>query len=92
MDEHLYKLLYDFTCGGTSLPALTGTKHEMRVTILVAALISNETVCSQSDPSDLVDAAIAYNKLIEERLGLYQQNQMNNLEHLFNNETASNDV
>ena len=92
MDEQLYRLLYDFTNGGTPLPALTGTKHEMRVTILVAALISNEHVCSNSEPAELVDAAIAYNKLIEERLGVYQQNQLTNLEELFKNETSSNDV
>ncbi len=80
--QQLYQLLESFTNGGTPLPALIGTKQEMRVTILVAALISNESVCSNSEPAELVDAAIAYNNLIEERLGLYQQQQVHTLERL----------
>ena len=80
--QHLYNLLEAFTNGGTPLPALIGTKQEMRVTILVAALLANDSVCSQSEPAELVDAAIAYNNLIEERLGVYQQQQVSTLERL----------
>ncbi len=83
--QQIYNLLDTFTNGGTPLPPLIGTKHEMRVTILVAALISNESVCAQSQPADLVDAAIAYNNLIEERLGIYQQQQINTLERILEN-------
>lgn len=80
--QHLYNLLEAFTNGGTPLTALIGTKQEMRVTILVAALLANEAVCGRSEPAELVDAAIAYNNLIEERLGVYQQQQVNTLERL----------
>jgi hypothetical protein len=81
-NPQLFNLLESFTNGGTPLPALIGTKQEMRVTILVAALISNDSVCSKSEPTELIDAAIAYSNLIEERLGIYQNQQVHSLERL----------
>lgn len=84
-NPQLFNLLESFTSAGTPLPALIGTKQEMRVTILTAALLSNDTVCSKSEPIEIIDAAIAYSNLIEERLGLYQNQQVHSLERLLGN-------
>jgi hypothetical protein len=84
MDEtnNLYKLLDGFTQGGTPLPALTGNKLEWQVTTLVAGLLANEAVSSSLDAVELVDAAINYVNIIQERLGYYQNAKVHSLERL----------
>jgi hypothetical protein len=82
MDETLIKILDGFTQGGTPLPALVGNKLEAQVTILVAGLLANEAVSSTLEPVEMVDAAINYANIIQERLGVYQQTKVHSLERL----------
>jgi hypothetical protein len=81
-DEHIYYILEHFTKGGTPLPALIGNKLEWQVTTLVAGLLANENVSSAIDPEGIVDAAINYVNIIQERLGYYQNAKVNTLESL----------
>jgi len=81
-DENLIRLLAAFTQDGTPLPALIGNKLEGQVTILVAGLLANSNVCSELDATEIVDAAINYANVIQERLGHYQNSQINSLEKL----------
>ena len=64
------------------LPALVGNKLEAQVTILVAGLLANEAVSSTLEPVEMVDAAINYANIIQERLGVYQQTKVHSLERL----------
>ena len=81
-EDNLLKLLDGFTQGGTPLPALIGNKLEAQVTILVAGLLANENVSASLEPVDLVDAAINYANIIQERLGAYQNAKVHSLERL----------
>ena len=81
-EENLFKILDGFTQSGTPLPALIGNKLEGQVTILVAGLLANPNVCSELDATEIVDAAINYANIIQERLGHYQKSQINSLEKL----------
>lgn len=81
-EENLFKILDGFTQSGTPLPALIGNKLEGQVTILVAGLLANTNVCSELDATEIVDAAINYANIIQERLGHYQKSQINSLEKL----------
>ena len=81
-DPVLNKLIAAFTQDGTPLPALIGNKLEGQVTILVAGLLANANVCSELDATEIVDAAINYANVIQERLGHYQNTQINSLERL----------
>jgi hypothetical protein len=81
-DGSVTRLLETFTQGGTPLPALIGNKLEWQVTVLTAAMISNENLAASMDAAEMVDAAINYTHIIQERLGYYQQNQMHSLERL----------
>jgi hypothetical protein len=81
-EEHIYYILDNFTKGGTPLPALIGNKLEWQVTTLVAGLLANEHVSSSLDASDIVDAAINYVNIIQERLGHYEKAKVNSLEGL----------
>jgi hypothetical protein len=81
-DPVLNKLIAAFTQDGTPLPALIGNKLEGQVTILVAGLLANSNVCSELDATEIVDAAINYANVIQERLGHYQNTQINSLERL----------
>lgn len=81
-DEHIYYILEHFTKGGTPLPALIGNKLEWQVTTLVAGLLANESVSSAIEPEGIVDAAINYVNVIQERLGHYQNAKVNTLESL----------
>jgi len=82
-DDNLFKILESFTQGGTPLPALVGNKLEAQVTILVAGMLANESVSATLEPVDIVDAAINYANIIQERLGLYQNAKVHSLERLF---------
>lgn len=81
-DENLIRLVEGFTSGGTPLPALIGNKMEWQVTVLTAAMLANENLASSMTAEEMVDASINYVHVIQERLGYYQQNQMNSLERL----------
>jgi hypothetical protein len=81
-EEQLVKLLASFTADGTPLSAIIGNKKEWQVTILVGAMLANDTLAASMVAEEMVDAAINYSAIIEERLGYYQANQINNLERL----------
>lgn len=81
-DPVLNKMVAGFTQDGTPLNALIGNKLEWGVTTLVAGMISNPNLACSMDPEEMVDAAINYYNIIQERLGYYQQNQVNSLERL----------
>ena len=81
-EENLVKLLAGFSQDGTPLPAIIGTKIEWGVVVLTAAMLSNENLASSMDAEEMVDAAINYYNIIQERLGYYQQHQAHSLEKL----------
>ncbi len=84
-DVHLNKLIAGFTNDGTPLSATIGSKMEHGVVILTAAMLSNETLASSMDAEEMVDAALNYYNIIQERLGYYQQHQAHSLERLLGN-------
>jgi hypothetical protein len=84
-DAALNKMIAGFTQDGTPLNALIGNKLEWGVTTLVASMISNEQLASSMDAEEMVDAAINYYNIIQERLGYYQQHQASSLEKLLGN-------
>jgi hypothetical protein len=45
-------------------------------------MLANENLAASMDATEMVDAAINYTHVIQERLGYYQQNQMHSLERL----------
>ena len=79
-NDDLTKLLAGFTSDGTPLQALVGSKMEWGVTILTAAMLANENLAGQMTAEEMVDGAINYYNVIQERLGYYQQHQANSLE------------
>lgn len=81
-DENLTKLLAGFTSDGTPLAATIGSKMEWGVVVLTASMIANEHLASSMDAEEMVDAAINYYNLIQDRLGYYQNHQANALERL----------
>ena len=84
-NDDLTKLLAGFTSDGTPLQALVGSKMEWGVTILTAAMLSNENLAGQMTAEEMVDGAINYYNVIQERLGYYQQHQTTSLERLLGN-------
>ena len=81
-EENLSAILNGFTQGGTPLTAIVGSKQEWGVTILTAAMLSNENLAASMDAEEMVDAAINYYNVIQGRLGYYQQHQAHSLERL----------
>ena len=81
-DAALNKLIAGFTNDGTPLSATIGSKMEHGVVILTAAMLANENLASSMDAEEMVDAAINYYNLIQERLGYYQKHQAHSLERL----------
>lgn len=81
-DPVLNKLIAGFTNDGTPLSATIGSKIEHGVVILTAAMLANEHLASSMDAEEMVDAAINYYNVIQQRLGYYQQNQTHSLERL----------
>jgi hypothetical protein len=84
-DAILNKLIAGFTNDGTPLSATIGSKIEHGVVILTAAMLANENLAASMDAEEMVDAAINYYNLIQQRLGYYQQNQTHSLERLLGN-------
>jgi hypothetical protein len=85
IDGNVSKLLAGFTHDGTPLSAIVGSKQEWGVTMLTAAMLANEHLASSMDAEEMVDAAINYYNVIQERLGYYQAHQTNSLERLLGN-------
>jgi hypothetical protein len=81
-EEQLSRLLASFTVDGTPLTALIGNKLEWSVTILTASMLANEHLAASMDAEEMVDAAINYANLIQERLGYYQNAKVHSLEKL----------
>jgi len=81
-DAALNKLIAGFTNDGTPLSATIGSKMEHGVVILTAAMLANENLASSMDAEEMVDAAINYYNLIQQRLGYYQEHQAHSLERL----------
>ena len=78
----LHNLIAGFTQGGTPLEALVGSKIEWGVTVLTAAMLSNENLAANMNAEQMVDGAINYYNVIQERLGYYRQNQVHSLEKM----------
>ncbi len=79
---NIYNLLAGFTQEGTPLEALVGSKIEWGVTVLTAAMLSNENLAGSMQAEEMVDGAINYYNLIQERLAYYRQNQVHALEKM----------
>ena len=81
-EEHIYHLLNNLTQGGTPLPALVGSKQEWQVTTLVAGLLANANISASLDAEEIVEAAINYANIIQDKLGEYQNAKIHSLERL----------
>ena len=86
----LHNLIAGFTQGGTPLEALIGSKMEWGVTVLTAAMLANSNLASSMDAIEMVDGAINYYNVIQERLGYYRQNQVHSLEKMLESQTNTN--
>ena len=78
----LFHLLDSFTNDGTPLEALLGSKVEWGVTVLTAGLLANENLAASMTPEEMVDGAINYYNLVQERLAYYRSNQVHSLEKM----------
>ena len=81
-DQVLNKLIAGFTNDGTPLSATIGSKIEHGVVILTAAMLANENLASSMDAEEMVDSAIHYYNIIQQRRGYYQEHQAHSLERL----------
>jgi len=81
-EELTHYILDSFTKGGTPLPTMLGSKQEWMTTVITAGLLANEKVSASIDAEGIVDAAISYVNIIQQRLGYYQSNQTNSLNRL----------
>lgn len=90
-EELNHYILDSFTKGGTPLPTMLGSKQEWMTTVLVAGLLANEKISASIEAEGIVDAAISYVNIIQERLGYYQNNQVNSLNHLLSKTNVESD-
>lgn len=90
-EELNHYILDSFTKGGTPLPTMLGSKQEWMTTVITAGLLANEKISAAIDAEGIVDAAINYVNIIQERLGHYQNNQVNSLNHLLNKTNEASD-
>jgi len=81
-EEQLVNLLASFTAEGTPLSATIGNKLEWSVTILTGCMLANENLAASMDAEEMIDAAINYATIIQERLGYYQNARVHVLEKL----------
>jgi hypothetical protein len=81
-EEHIYYILDNFTKGGTPLNAFLGGRMEWQVTTLVAGLLANSSISSSLDAEEIVEAAISYSNIIQDKLGQYEQSKVHSLERL----------
>lgn len=84
-ENQLINLIAGFTSGGTPLQATVGSKSEWMVTILTASMLANETLAASMVPEEMVDAAINYMNVIQDRLSYYEKSKLHSLERLLNN-------
>jgi len=82
MLDKIYRVLSGFTSDGTPLNALVGDKMEYGVTILTAAMLANENLAACMEPEEMVDSAIHYYHVVQDRVGYYKQNQVHSLEKM----------
>jgi len=82
MLDKIHNVLSGFTSDGTPLNALVGDKMEYGVTILTAAMLANENLSACMDAEEMVDSAIHYYHIVQERVGYYKQNQVQSLEKM----------
>ena len=90
-EELNHYILDSFTRGGTPLPTMLGSKQEWMTTVVVAGLLANEKVAASIDAEGIVDAAINYVNIIQQRLGYYQSNKINSLNHLLSKTNGESD-
>lgn len=90
-EELNHYILDSFTKSGTPLPTMLGSKQEWMTTVITAGLLANEKISAAIDAEGIVDAAINYVNIIQERLGHYQNNQVNSLNHLLNKTNEASD-
>ena len=81
-EELNHYILDSFTKGGTPLPTILGNKQEWMTTVVTAGLLANENVASSIDAEGIVDAAINYVNIIQERLGQYETQRVSSLNQL----------
>jgi len=81
-EEHIYYILENFTKGGTPLSSFLGGRIEWQVTTLVAGLLANSQVSGSLDAEEIVEAAISYAKIIQDKIAQYEGATVNNLERL----------
>lgn len=68
--HRMLAILESFTQQGMPLPAQTMTKREFQVTTILGAFLANDRIAATMLPEELVDAAIEYSKLVDEKLSL----------------------
>ena len=90
-EELNHYILDSFTKGGTPLPTMLGSKQEWMTTVITAGLLANEKISAAIDAEGIVDAAINYVNIIQERLSHYQNNQVTSLNHLLNKTNEASD-
>jgi hypothetical protein len=82
VEDRLTQMMANFTAEGTPLSAIMGNRLEWQATILTAAMIANDRLAASMDAEEMVDAAINYSNLIQERLGYYESVKVHSLERL----------
>ena len=90
-EELNHYILDSFTRGGTPLPTMLGSKQEWMTTVITAGLLANEKISAAIDAEGIVDAAITYVNIIQERLGHYQSNQVSSLNQLLSKTNGASD-
>jgi len=90
-EELNHYILDSFTRGGTPLPTMLGNKQEWMTTVITAGLLANQNVASSIDAEGIVDAAINYVNIIQERLGQYQKHQVSSLNQLLSKTSEVSD-
>ena len=81
-EEHIYYILDNFTKGGAPLSSFLGGRMEWQVTTLVAGLLANSSVSSNLDAEQIVEAAVSYAKIIQDKISQYEGSTVSNLERL----------
>lgn len=90
-EELSFYILDSFTKSGTPLPTMLGNKQEWMTTVITAGLLANENVSAAIDAEGIVDAAINYVNIIQERLGHYENQKVSSLNHLLSKTTEESD-
>ena len=81
-EERIYYILDNFTKGGAPLSSFLGGRMEWQVTTLVAGLLANASVSSNLDAEQIVEAAVSYAKIIQDKISQYEGSTVSNLERL----------